>query len=188
MTPHERAAAITEAEGPRIQKLIRLATDLVDAKVPAQMKGERIMDVADALSRTITPHTECARGCSHCCHMATCLSGFEARMIGRYVGREPARLGREMVASLDLERELQARYTGVPCPFLVAGKCSVYPVRPAACRLHHSLMEDADNCRIRDNREPITVAHLNLLTVQMALAAVFMADDFGDIREFFPSI
>jgi Fe-S-cluster containining protein len=33
-----------------------------------------------------------------------------------------------------------------PCPFLVAGRCSIYERRPIACRTHFSFEETPDNC------------------------------------------
>jgi len=188
MTPELRAQRITDADGPRIEQLVRAAVALLnDKRSDYQTKADRIIDVCDALSRTIVPHTPCAGGCSGCCYMATAISGFEARMIGRYIGRAPRELGRENIASPALEDDLRARYTGVRCTFLVDGRCSIYPVRPASCRLHHSLNDDASNCTIVPGVTPAPlVPHLNLTAVTVAVAFIFRADDFGDIREFFP--
>ncbi len=110
-------------------------------------------------------------------------------MIGRYVGREPVKLGRENSADPDTETMLREKYTGVACPFLVESKCSVYAVRPIACRLHHNLNDDETNCKI--GAPDITgprpaVPQINLTPMTLAAAFVFIADDYGDIREFFP--
>ena len=187
MSAENNAAAIMAAEGPKLARLVAEAVAVLQRpKMRAQDRGDKIIDIAEAISRTITPLSPCRNACSHCCHMATAISGFEARMIGRYVGREPAKLGRENAASDTLQAELVERYTGVACPFLSpAGKCSVYAVRPAACRLHHSVEDSPDNCDIAAH-PGARVAHLNLTAVQASLASIFIAEDFGDIREFFP--
>jgi uncharacterized protein len=189
MTPEERAQEVMRREGPRIMALVQAASQLPAARMPAARKHQRILDIAERLSRTITPHTACARGCSECCHMATNLSAYEAKLIGRFVGREPRRLRREGKVVPALGEELRARYTGAPCPFLKAGRCSVYPVRPLACRVHHTMRDDETECRLEldeagrvINRTPA----LNLSPVGMASAAIFAGGDFGDIREFFP--
>ena len=189
MTPEERAQEVMRLEGPRITALVQAASQLPAARLPAAQKHKRIIEIAEKLSRTITPHTACARGCSECCHMATNISAYEAKVIGRFIGRDPKRLRREGKAVPALGDELRIRFTGVPCPFLKEGRCAVYTVRPLACRIHHTMRDDESDCRLRldaagnaINRTP----SLNLSPVGMASAAIFDGGDFGDIREFFP--
>jgi len=189
MTPEERAQEVMRLEGPRILALVQAASQLPAARLPAGQKGRQIIDIAEKLSRTITPHTACARGCSECCHMATNISTYEAKMIGRFVGRDPKRLRREGKVVPALGDELRARYTGVPCPFLKDGRCSVYPARPLACRIHHTMRDDESDCRLRlDEQGRVTnpTPALNLSPVGTASAQIFSGGDFGDIREFFP--
>ena len=38
------------------------------------------------------------------------------------------------------------RFYGQACPFLDAGRCTVYAARPIICRLHHSLNNSPANC------------------------------------------
>ena len=190
MNPEDRARRVMKLEGRRIDKLVRSAANLASASVPSLDRRDEIIGIADRLSRTITPHTACARGCSECCHMSTTLSGYEAGKIGRFLGREPRRLGRKVGANPGLAEELRKRFTGMPCPFLERGRCTVYPVRPIACRIHHTMMDDESSCRMRLNEDG-TAANptpaLNLGTVGTASSAIFAGDDFGDIREFFPA-
>ena len=186
--PEERAQELVRLEGTKIGALVRAAAKLVRARGPDRQA--QIIEIADELSRTITPHVACARGCSECCYMATNLSRYEADMIGRYIGREPERLGRERKTTPRLADDLRARYTGVACPFLDAGRCSIYAVRPIACRTHHTMMDDETNCRLRlgeDGRVVNPTPSLNLSTVGSAAAAIFAGQDYGDIREFFPA-
>jgi Fe-S-cluster containining protein len=187
VTPEARAQAIEESEGPKLRALVKAAAKLATMPGAYPAKAARVMDIADAIGRTITPFTPCGGGCSHCCHMATALSGFEARMIGTYVGREPARLGREMKADRDVQAQLIDRFTGVPCPFLEGGRCTVYAVRPIACRIHHSMNDDETDCRIVPG-ERIVVPRINLEAFLAMQALIMLPDDFGDIREFFPPV
>ena len=189
MKPEERAHEILRLEGPTITALVHAAGALARASLPAAMKRQRIIEIAEQLSRTISAHTACARGCSECCHMNTNLSGHEAKRIGRHLGVEPRRLGRERKRSPGLLDELRVRYTGVACPFLEAGRCSIYSVRPIACRTHHTMMDDETNCRMRldpDGRAANPTPALNLPAFAAAVGAIFAGEDFGDIREFFP--
>jgi Fe-S-cluster containining protein len=194
MKPEDRAQQVMRIEGPRISGLLGEAAKLMTGRVPASQRRMRIIEIAGKLSRTITPHTRCVHGCSECCSWSLSITAFEARLIGRQVGREPKRLGRELGrADPGLAHELRVRYTGVPCPFLKAGPggCSIYPVRPLACRTHHTMMDDEANCRIRldeHGRAINPTPSLNLSAVGSAAAAIFTGEDFGDIREFFPPV
>ena len=187
MTPEERAREVFRFEGPRIKALVDEAARLAKLRFPTEWQRERIFAIAEDFSRTITPHTACARGCSECCHLCTKISGYEAKLIGEYVGREPRLLGRRRRVTSD--DELRIRFTGVPCPFLANGRCAVYPVRPVACRTHHTMMDDELQCRVKldergqaINRTPA----LNVSALAAAAEALFSRDDYGDIREFFP--
>lgn len=95
------------------------------------------------------PKPACARGCSHCCHQRVEVTAPEAFWIARWLaGASPTRL-----QSIERAAERHARLTArehflqqVACPFLDAdGGCSIYEVRPIACRRAHSL--DVATCR-----------------------------------------
>ena len=189
MTPEERARIILDDCGPRLRDLLAQATRLLRiGKLTRAGRGNRIIEIAEAINGELKPRTACAKGCSHCCHMATAISGHEARIIGRYTGRAPANLGRANVIDDGVQDHLVESFTGVPCTFLdAAGRCSIYVVRPIACRLHHTLNDTEANCRIEPGVRPApTVPELNLTPVIAASAFAFLSDDFGDIREFFP--
>jgi Fe-S-cluster containining protein len=82
------------------------------------------------------------------------------------------------------------RYTGVACTLLGAdGKCTVYPVRPVACRTHHNLAPDESNCIIAgfDRSQPLpTTPSINLNEFLAQHALVFYQRQYADIREWFP--
>jgi hypothetical protein len=89
----------------------------------------------------------CAAGCNHCCRSPVGVVAAEAVLIAHFVARTfsaPDRLALEQRMS---ERKA-ALQDGDPrrnylCPLNVAGKCSVYELRPFNCRMFHSFDEDA---------------------------------------------
>ena len=176
--------------GPVIHALIKEAVELVRSNLPFGWKAERITTMATSLSTLITPFTPCKDGCSHCCHMAVAVSDHEAKQISKYSGR-PMYTEGHSIDEWDEEytKTLQSKYTGVICPFLRDAQCSIYPVRPLACRLHHNLEATADNCKITGDRNNLpSTPVLNLSEFMMAQAAVQYLGGckFADIREFFP--
>ena len=97
----------------------------------------------------------CREGCSYCCHYHVYVSAPEAHSIADRL-RSRAKLGEldrvkqrlqenvNKVANMTVEEHVA---TNVTCAFLSeAGGCSIYEVRPVACRKHHAL--DADPCRV----------------------------------------
>jgi len=81
----------------------------------------------------------CRAGCSLCCHNWISVTAPEVLLIARAL--RAGERGGEMVAAvhqaatqgmgLDRDERLERR---LACPLLVDGLCSVYPVRPLACR------------------------------------------------------
>jgi Fe-S-cluster containining protein len=74
----------------------------------------------------------CRRGCASCCRVNTDIPVFPVELAGisRFCTEELAGDARG-----EVRRQCAAHARGGPCPFLVAGACAVYPVRPTACRL-----------------------------------------------------
>jgi Fe-S-cluster containining protein len=97
----------------------------------------------------------CQSGCPVCCFNQVELTPLEALVLGDYVSRyfppgEQTRLLGRIDRNLKLKagkdkKQIAAIRHKLPCPFLKARKCSVYPVRPLLCRAMHSL--NADHCR-----------------------------------------
>lgn len=188
MSAQERGEHIKRVAGARLVALINEAAELARKPAPFQLKAVGFYRIAEELGAAITPHTPCAAGtCSHCCYMATAVSGWEAALIGRHIGRKPVALHREGDAAVS-QAEMLERFTGTRCTFLNdEGRCGIYTVRPMACRLHHSCNDTEAECRInRDDPDPPKVPRMNLSEFVSLQAFVFLGDDYGDIREFFP--
>lgn len=141
-----------------------------------------------ALAAVVDPPSEtlaCRRGCNYCCHYHVYVSAPEAFALAAHVRGLPA-IEREAVldrlrrnaaqaAELGLDAHIQ---TNIACAFLDAqGDCSVYELRPLACRRHHSF--DVTPCRVTfedpSRTDPLRASaerHLHVdVLVQAALQA-----------------
>lgn len=91
----------------------------------------------------------CGPGCSFCCMNQVQVTPPEALLIGHHLAatRPPTEIEAllaRVAAILALtagktRREVAVMRRELPCPLLREGLCSVYPVRPLACRAMHAL-------------------------------------------------
>lgn len=113
----------------------------------------RLDDALRAVADTPGAEPACQAGCSYCCHYHVYVTAPEALAIAEHVRGWPAAARDDVLArltanakqaaSLGKERHVQ---TNVRCAFLGSDHlCSIYPVRPLACRRHHSY--DVTPCR-----------------------------------------
>jgi hypothetical protein len=114
--------------------------------------------VTHVLSRAPEGAVACRSGCDHCCHQIVRVSAPEALAIFEHL--QTTRSSEELERLKEHVRMLHERSRGLspaerlspehPCVFLDAGRCSIYDVRPFACRGVNSL--DAADCerRLRD--------------------------------------
>jgi putative zinc- or iron-chelating protein len=113
---------------------------------------------AGLLARAPAGGVACRAGCDHCCHQAVSVTVPEALAIVDHLRtRLPAEALRALTARVGAAWAAQRGLSPAerfspehPCPFLDAGRCSIYEVRPLSCRGMNSL--DADDCarRLRD--------------------------------------
>lgn len=73
----------------------------------------------------------CKAGCGGCCGTHTDIPLYPLEMVGIY-WYALEKMDPEL--RTDLMTKLQGRTTNEPCPFLSDNRCTVYPVRPIACR------------------------------------------------------
>lgn len=179
-----------------LHRIIKEAQRLAGSNASYADKAEGMIDLAEHICKTIIPYTPCTKGCSHCCYMAAAVSDYEADMIGRYLGRTKANAGVSIEQYADPKGGDGAakvdEYTGVPCTLLDDnGKCSVYPVRPIACRTHHNIAYDETNCIIAGVEPgaglPTTPAiNIDEFLFHHAMVFVQGGAKYADIREWFP--
>jgi hypothetical protein len=94
----------------------------------------------------------CKAGCDHCCHQVVHVTPPEALAIvdtlrRTLCGAELSSLAARVSSARERNQGLAPvdRFTSDhPCPFLEAGQCSIYEVRPLACRGMNS--RDAAGC------------------------------------------
>jgi hypothetical protein len=123
----------------------------------AMAASSKIAEGALALSPDRPP--ACHSGCSHCCYQAVGVSVPEVFAI--YAHLLATRAEGELDATARRIRETDDKTRGLssaerfspdlPCPFLESERCSIYEVRPLACRGANSL--DAAACE-RTLRDP----------------------------------
>jgi hypothetical protein len=91
----------------------------------------------------------CTSGCSYCCHARVEALPVEIFRIARFVRQAPAEHFAVLIARLEQHSvnpdPTQTWAQRAPCAFLDNGLCSIYAIRPSACRRAHSL--DVEQCR-----------------------------------------
>ncbi len=143
-------------------------------------KLRRLYQLLNELGAIAAPYIACGKGCSACCHMNVMVSQLEVALIERETGARPIHLHSSKVHDLDT-------FNGVPCPFLKNGACSIYEVRPFACRKHMNFDSSAYWCSPDRslNVEMPLVKFSSAESAYMGLARVWGNGCFADIRDFF---
>jgi hypothetical protein len=120
----------------------------------------RLKFMLDIMAASIIPQAEqtiaefvaatdvqCRAGCSFCCHQNVDVTIPEAILVALQLGNEGDPRPAAVLEAADVFRDIDddARIaTGKPCALLVDNHCSVYNVRPIACRSLTS--PDASRC------------------------------------------
>lgn len=143
MDEHEiirQAEALAIAEGEALSK--RLITAHTEPVVQKVVSFYRRMDGRMDSSPTAV---DCKDGCSYCCYYHVLVTPAEAIAIAEHIEALPEPRRTELrnavadtaarVASLS---EAEYIRINIRCAFLRASSCSIYSVRPTACRGFHS--------------------------------------------------
>lgn len=129
----------------------------------------------------------CRAGCTWCCHFSVDVRAVEVFSILDFVERslppdEKARIYSEVranSAALKGMDDMERMRRNVKCPFLSAGRCSIYEARPQTCRNYHATdvagcqqsFEDPDNLEIDPEFAPMLYqaggAHVDAFTRAM---------------------
>jgi Fe-S-cluster containining protein len=120
----------------RPRRLLKEREDLIAQRMRSTnasgiSKISKIYALVDELGTAAKDFVACKNGCAACCHMNVTISPIEAKHIETATGKAPAPLSQSRTHDL-------AEFSGKPCPFLKDSSCSIYNVRPFACRNHVS--------------------------------------------------
>lgn len=100
---------------------------------------------------------DCKMGCSWCCYQAVFALTHEMLLIVNYIRKNfdqkrineiLAKAKKKSALTKELSKEELLRFKH-PCPLLKNGVCTIYPVRPLACRIY--LSSDVETCKARYN-------------------------------------
>lgn len=186
--PVAQAAAARNLEAAKVRygpELTSLQSQLRHAQTPAVPVGSkliRLRHIAGERSRIFASSAACGSGCNHCCHIETTVPRSEAKLIAKAIGLRLAepdeRLTMETIAG-------RRKFFGVPCSFLVDGKCSIYAHRPLVCRTLVNLDSVDTLCRLIPGVD-VPVPYLQAVEMQGYFAYVTQDEQYADIREWFP--
>lgn len=107
----------------------------------------------------------CRIGCFWCCYMRVRVTPLEVLCISDYLRSrlrpgELAQSRQRLAATDETTRGMngfQRVCAAITCPLLVNRKCSVYPVRPIACRVYHSLNLSECEVALDDEDRSVTI-------------------------------
>jgi Fe-S-cluster containining protein len=149
-------------------------------------KTRALYDAVAPLTHDLAQHAQCGKGCSHCCHIAVAINQAEAELIGRKTGVKPVKPANRMMEGREKFAHAIPLGYGDPCPFLVDNQCSIYDVRPLACRMHFNLDTSADLCTLDSNRPVLLYGNLEIDKLGIMASGGPYKVVIADIREFFP--
>lgn len=172
------------------------AAQLVKAAQRASSAPQRVTwlhRAASAWAQPLQQLSACRSGCSHCCHTPVTISGIEADLIGQHAGVTPAKpmqavslqTFKDLQEAADALAAISAKVEPSPCPFLSDGNCSVYDVRPMACRLLLNLDDDDLLCQLVPG-QAIPVPYANGQQLKAFFLVAQPTAPWADIRDFFP--
>lgn len=169
---------------PWLKSIYDSAIPILQMNASDKSKMVALRGLADRINNAIRDNIACrGQGCSHCCFQAVTISGIEATWIQEANGQKmKANVNRRLE---DLE-EMRAEHTGKPCTFLKGGACSIYEVRPIACRLAMNLGDSPFFCDTSIPAELSAVPAFDLTQFWLAYSQLILKTNLGDIRDYFP--
>ncbi|GFE84435.1 hypothetical protein GCM10011487_64350 [Steroidobacter agaridevorans] len=165
----------------------RAQDEIRDAGVVRAYENSRQRHDARIASAPDLSTLACRAGCTWCCHFSVDVRAVEVFSILDFVERslpteEKARIYAEVRANsvaLQGMDDMERMRRNVKCPFLSAGRCSIYEARPQTCRNYHATdvagcqqsYEDPDNLDIDPEFAPMVYqaggAHVDAFTRAM---------------------
>lgn len=101
-------------------------------------KMAAVREVMEAMDRTIKEgnrENSCKKGCNFCCRINVDVMPEEAEVIAEYCRENDIPISKDYLKKQMKIRKEEIGFSSVAaCVFLKDGECSIYPVRPLACR------------------------------------------------------
>lgn len=158
------------------------ASAIKQAKTPKELSGA-VIKLYATLDKAIADSpvtTACKPGCDYCCHYRVRATAPEVLLIAQHIQTWPeakrtallSRLEKHYSTVIGLSVE-QHFSTNIPCPLLENHQCSVYALRPVACRGHHELTS-VQSCKATfDHPSFAETGHFSVAIKGFAESAVF---------------
>lgn len=159
----------------------RIGEEVLRENSSAKSKLGKLYRLVEELGKAAESFIACGKGCSACCRMNVTISSMEAERLAQFSGKSINRVDRHTYHET-------SRFAGVACPFLVENTCSVYEIRPYACRAHVSFDKTAYWCEPeRAYEEGMGMVSFDgAKSAYLAVLAKVPDSRFADIRDFFP--
>lgn len=146
-------------------------------------KTKALWRLADELGTVVAPRAACRQGCAHCCHISLGVFPAEAAIIGRTTRIQP--MPRPADPGKGINVTLPINYES-PCPWLTEEQsCSIYAVRPMACRVHFQMDEDDLLCQLHG--VPIQAPFFDANALK-AVQMIALRAAPSDMRAWFPHV
>lgn len=159
----------------------RIAEEVLTENSSGKSKLGKLYRLVEELGDAAKPFIACEKGCSACCRMNVTISSMEAERLAQFSKKRLNRVHRHI-------KHDPTHFAGVACPFLVENACSVYEIRPYACRAHVSFDTTAYWCEPeRAYEEGMGMVSFDgAKSAYLAVLAKVPDSRFADIRDFFP--
>jgi Fe-S-cluster containining protein len=177
-----RDAYLSSLDASLKQREDLIAQRMRSTNASAISKISKIYALVDEFGAAAKDFVACKNGCAACCHMNVTISAIEAKHIETATGKARAALSESRTHDL-------AEFSGKPCPFLKDSSCSIYDVRPYACRQHVSFDTTNYWCQPERSHQKVLpkVGFNGAEEAFFNVAGRATHGIFGDIRDFFPS-
>jgi len=129
---HDKALRILEARTSYFRAMLKTGTMTEFMKAFYESLDDTI---AQSIARDKGTAISCKKGCHFCCRQSVVISAGEAELIAEYCKERGINIPKDY-----LEEQLKYDWKEIAvkdvgwCVFLKGGECSIYPVRPLACR------------------------------------------------------
>lgn len=153
---------------------------VVNENASTHSRKRKLFRLMEEATAAVEATAACQRGCAHCCHIPVMILAGEAEVLAQASGRTMTQLPIRNPRTIDREAHM-----GEACPFLEENTCSVYEVRPLACRLHHNIGFYSSVCDVSVKNVVPMINSFRWFELGFAYLSG-NKEAVGDIRDFFP--